>query len=166
MVVTVDEDGEAGTPRPFLDTPAQERGPIFSPDGRWVAYVSNQSGQNEVYVRPYPGQVPETTISTGGGQEPVWARDGSELFYRNGQHMLVVQVETQPTFSVERPQVLFEDPYFFDTSLTRGMPSYDIHPDGERFVMVQTRSADNPETTQLNVVLNWFEELKRLVPVP
>ena len=84
-IVPVAPDGTPGTPEAFLVTPFQERGATFSPDGQWLAFVSNKSGQNEVYVRPYPGPGDEFTISSGGGQEPTWSPDGRELFYRRGE---------------------------------------------------------------------------------
>ncbi len=149
------------TPSPFVATPADERGPMFSPDGRWIAYTSDESGQDEVYVQPYPGPGSKGMVSTAGGDEPVWSVDGRELFYRSGDQMMAVSVETEPTFSVGTPQILFEGPY------ERGVysnPSYDVSPDGERFVMI--RSNRDPTRTQLTVVLDWFDELQRLVPTP
>ena len=79
-----------GDPEPFLVTPFEEGAPMFSPDGRWMAYVSDESGQTEVYVRPYPGPGPRFTVSTTGGREPLWSRDGSELFYRSQEGIMTV----------------------------------------------------------------------------
>ena len=137
-----------------------ERNAIFSPTGRWLAFTSDRSGQVEVYVKPYPGQGGLVQISTDGGLEPVWAQNGKELFYRNGDQMMVVAVETEATFKAERPRLLFEGSYVYNYT---GMTSnYDISPDGQRFLMVQeTQEAAPP---QIHVVLNWFEELKRLAP--
>ncbi len=159
-------DGEP-TPSPFHVTPFEERAPTFSPDGRWLVYVSDESGQDEVYVRPYPGPGGEVIVSTGGGKEPVWARDGKDLFYRNGEQMLVVQVGAEPTFSVGTPEPLFESGYDVDISAggIGGNPNYDISPDGQRFVMVRTTVESGRESPTLNIVLNWFEELKARVPV-
>ncbi len=145
-------------PRPFLRTQFTETGAKFSPDGRWIAYTSNESGESEVYVLAYPGPGGKWKISTGGGAEPIWARSGRELFYRNGDKMMVAEVTTQPTFTTSQPRVLFEGR--FDTLPWNS--NYDVTPDGQRFLMVQ--SADPAGQNQLNVVLNWFEELKRLVP--
>ena len=88
-------------PQPFLRTPFDEFAPMFSPDGRWLAYLSDESGRLEVYVQPYPGPGGKWQISTEGGAEPVWARDGQELFYRsiNGDRMMAVEITTDPTFS-------------------------------------------------------------------
>ncbi len=100
-------------------------------------------------------------ISTGGGDQPVWAHSGEELFYRSEQRLMVVAVETQPTFKAETPRILFEGfyrPAYFDLTT-----NYDISPDGQSFMMIKA-SGDGNSPTQINVVLNWFEELKRLVP--
>src|SRR5262249_44958019 len=85
-------------PQPFLQTPANEGGPTFSPDGRWLAYQSDESGRWEIYVRPFPSPGGKVQISTEGGAEPVWARNGRELFYRNGRKMMVTALETKPMF--------------------------------------------------------------------
>jgi len=147
-----------GGPRtPFLRTAFDERGATFSRDGRWLAYTSNESARDEIYVRPFPGPGPKWQISTGGGSEPVWARSGEELFYRSGDKMMAVGVSTTPPFQVQKPRVLFEGEYARPDPMT----SYGVAPDG-RFVMVrgETQSASSP----LHVVLNWFEELKLRVP--
>ena len=103
-------------------------------------------------------------VSTGGGTEPVWARDGTELFYRNGSQMLVAEVETGRTFSARPPVVLFEGTYETDRSGQSAVPTYDVSPDGHRFVMVRRTDAGEVEPPQMNFVLNWFEELRRLAP--
>jgi serine/threonine-protein kinase len=147
-----------GGPRtPFLRTPFDERGASFSRDGRWLAYTSNESARDEIYVRPFPGPGPKWQISTGGGSEPVWARNGGELFYRSGDKMMAVAVSTTPTFQAQKPRVLFEGEYERPDLMT----SYDVAPDG-RFAMVRGETQSAPST--LHVVLNWFEELKRRVP--
>jgi len=146
-------------PEPVLTNRYRETSPQFSPDGRWLAFSSNRSGQFEVYVKPYPGQGGIVPISTDGGLEPVWARNGEELFYRNGRKMMVVPVQMEPAFKAEKPELLFEGSYLY--SLTNLSTNYDVAPDGQTFVMVQEAEV---EQTQINVVLNWFEELKRLVP--
>jgi eukaryotic-like serine/threonine-protein kinase len=147
--------------QPFLRTPFIEGGATFSPDGRWLAYVSNESGRPEVYVQPYPRPGGKWQISTEGGTERVWARNGRELFYRSGNKMMAVETTTQPSFSAGKPRMLFEGQY-----VTTGFPNmsaaYDVSADGQRFLMVkETEQATSP---QINVVLNWFEELKRRVP--
>ena len=146
-------------PRPFLQTPFGESGSVFSPEGRWLAYMSSESGRQEIYAQPFPGPGGKRQISTEGGREPVWARTG-ELFYRNGNQMMAVEITTEPTFSAGTPKVLFEGDF------QRGAVSranYDVAPDGQRFVMIQVNDPDSG-ATQINVVLNWFEELKRRVP--
>jgi Tol biopolymer transport system component len=151
-----------GEPEMFLGTPFDEGRPAFSPDGRWLAYDSDESGRTEVYVLPYPGQGGKVQVSAGGGRGPLWARSGRELFYRNGNKMMAVAVSTEPELSLSKPEVLFERPYRFLSSRWQFI-DYDVAPDGEHFVMVQ-EVADDPGPSQLNVVLNWFEELKRLAP--
>jgi Tol biopolymer transport system component len=148
-------------PRPFLQTPANECGPMFSPDGRWLAYVSDESGRQEIYVRPFPGPGGKTPISTDGGTQPTWSRDGRELFYRSGDKMMVTAVETKPVFAASKPKLLFEAHY--ETGFSPFEPNYDVSLDGQRFLMIK---ASEPESaaTQLNVVLNWSDELRRLVP--
>ncbi len=150
-------EGDAST---FVATAFDERSPMFSPDGRWLAYVSNESGRDEVYVQPYPGPGGKWPISTEGGTEPRWSADGRELFYRLGDKMMVVEVRSEPAFSSERPQLVFEVPYLRDQF---GTSNYDISPDGQRFLMIKEEGG---QQAQINVVLNWFEELKRLVPTP
>ena len=146
-------------PRPFLQTPFNEGGAVISPDGRWLAYVSNESGRFDVYVQPFPGPGGKRQISTEGGNEPVWSRNGEELFYRNGNQMMAVEITTEPTFSAGTPSILFEGA-FRRGSVLRA--DYDIAPDGQRFVMLQQGGTD--ALTQINVVLNWFEELMQRVP--
>ena len=160
-------DGDL-TPEAFLATPFQERGPTFSPDGRWVAYVSDESGRDEVYVRPYPGPGGQVIISTDGGEEMVWSRDGSELFYRNGDQLMVVAVSTGETFSAQAPAPLFNAPYAFDDAGGgAGNPNYDISPDGQQFIFVEQDPLSGAVgSAPINVVINWFEELKERVPVP
>ncbi|MEE9125421.1 MAG: protein kinase, partial [candidate division NC10 bacterium] len=147
-----------GEASPFLVTSFNELSPMFSPDGRWLAYVSDVSGRDEVYVQPYPGPGGKQVVSTNGGNEPVWAPDGKELFYRNGNRIMVVTVRTEPALLFETPQLLFEGNFVYGTGAWA--PNYDISPDGERFLMVKSEAQSN----ELHVVLNWFEEVRRLVP--
>jgi Tol biopolymer transport system component len=133
----------------------------FSPDGRWLACVSNESGRYEIYVQPYPGPGGKWQISTEGGTEPVWNPNGRELFYRSGNKMIAVDIATQPSFAAGKPKVLFEGQYE-PTVFTNS--NYDASPDGHRFLMLKPSEQEQSAPTQINVVLNWFEELKRRVP--
>ncbi len=135
-----------------------EVGSKFSPDGRWIAYVSDESGQYEVYVRPYPGPGGKWQVSTQGGGEAIWSRDGNELFYRNGNKWMAVAVNLEPEFKAETPRVLFDGPY-----VDVGGLSFDVTPDGQRFLLLEPAAQD--PVTHLNVVLNWFEEVKRKTSV-
>ena len=147
--------------------------PKISPDGRWMAYTSNESGQNQVYVRPYPDvEGGRWQVSTGGGDSPLWSRDGRELFYRIGDEVVAVPIQTEPTFNVETPKSLFRGNYAsVDFSiLNLALNAWDISPDGKRFLMMKDLQAASgtPATSfprRLNIVLNWFEELKERVPV-
>jgi serine/threonine-protein kinase len=148
--------------QPFLRTPFNESVPRFSPDGRWLVYISDESGRYEIYVQPYPGPGGKSQISTDGGTEPVWNPNGRELFYRSGDKMMAVDIATQPSFTAGKPRILFEGQYV-PTPAT--FPNYDVSPDGQRFLMLKPSDQEQAVgPTQINVVLNWFEELKRRVP--
>ena len=146
----------------FLQTKFNEAAPQFSPDGHWLAYVSDESGRKEIYVQPYPGPGGKWQISTEGGAEPLWNRNGRELFYRNGTKVMAVEITTKPGFSPGTPKMLFEGQY--QTLPTISTPNYDVSPDGQRFLMLKPTEQELTATTQINVVLNWFEELKQKVP--
>jgi serine/threonine protein kinase/Tol biopolymer transport system component len=153
--------GQVRKAQPFLRTRFDEAGPRFSPDGRWLAYISNESGRYEVYVQPYPGPGGKWQISTEGGTEPVWNPNGRELFYRSGNKMMAVDITTQPGFAAGTPRMLFEglyDPAPFPIA------NYDVSRDGQRFLMLKPSEQAQAAPTQINVVLNWFEELKQKVP--
>ncbi len=132
--------------------------PCFSPDGRWIAYTSNESGRTEVYVRPYPGPGGKWQVSTDGGTEPVWNPKGRELFYRSEQKMMAVDYTERPEFSAGKPKMLFEGAY---VPLPRSLADYDVSPDGQRFVMLKNAEQRPGE---ISVVLNWTEELKQKAP--
>jgi eukaryotic-like serine/threonine-protein kinase len=142
---------------PLLTTGAREMSPSVSPDGKWLAYVSDESGQNEVYVRPFPDvATAKWQVSVSGGTVPEWARNGRELFYLNGKsEMTSLPVQPGPGFAVGQPKVLFSAvPYV----LGGNVGVYDVAPDGRRFVMV--RPATGVGESELVVVQNWFEELR------
>jgi Tol biopolymer transport system component len=148
------------TPQVFLKTPSNERNPRFSPDGRWLAYESNESGRFQICVRPFPGPGGTSQISTEGGTEPVWSRDGRELFYLNGDKMMAVDIVTRPALAPGSPRLLFEGRY--ETSVTF-TSSYDVSLDGRRFLRAQPTEPVQA-ATQIQAVINWSEELKQRVP--
>lgn len=145
-----------GEAEDLLSTPSIERDAEFSPDGRWLAYVSNESGQEEVYVRPFRGGGGRVVVSHGGGSWPVFARKGRELFYRHGRKVYSVSYDLAPDFAAEAPRLLFEAP----TVDTR----FDVDPSGTRFLMV----AEGPREglrTELRVVLGFAGQVaRRLAP--
>jgi Tol biopolymer transport system component len=145
--------------RAFTQTTFKEGGPTFSHDGRWIAYASSKSGRTEIYMRPFPGPGEEWTISTEGGNEPVWARKTGQLFYRLGDAMMAVDITTTPTAVVGKPRKVFERPYNRSLALWQ---NYDVSPDGQRFLMV--KGSPRMPATRINIVLNLAEQLKRLVP--
>ena len=144
-------------PRALIRAPGNQKNPAISHNGRWIAYESDESGQSEIYVDRFPELGDRTTISVGGGDEPLWASGGDEVFYRRGDAVIAVPVlETDPQFEHGRPVELFSGAF----GHTSGFPRHwDVHPDG-RFLM-----RERATVTELRVVTEWFEELKRLVPV-
>jgi serine/threonine-protein kinase len=144
-------------PTPFIRTAASESNPHFSLDGRWIVYVSDESGRSEVYVSSFPGPPSKILISNNGGNEPMWSRNKRELLYRNGAKMMAVDVSFTPTFSAGTPHLLFEAPYYFSPN---GVTAFDTSLDGERLLMIRSSETDSAPT-QIDVVINWFEELKQ-----
>jgi serine/threonine-protein kinase len=144
--------------------------PRISPDGQWIAYTSNESGKYEVYVRPFPEvDKGHWQVSTAGGDSPLWSPNGRELFYRSGDAAMAVSVKTDPTFSMEVPSVLFRGTYVSAGlgPASTEFRSWDISPDGKRFLMMKEAAATTSEAggpREINIVLNWFEELKQRVP--
>ena len=149
-----------GPPVPFLNTPFNETSGRFSPNGRFFAYVSDESGREEVYVVPYPVPDGRDIISTDGGTEPVWAHSGDELFYRRGEELIAVEVETDQGFSVGASRTLFRGASTPRT-VTETRAHFDVAPDDQSFVMVRRDAGSIP--TRINVVTNFFEELKEKV---
>jgi len=149
-------------PQPFLQSPFDESAAVFSPDGRWLAYQSNESGRLEIYVQTFPDPAGKWQISTEGGREPVWARSGQQLFYRNDSNQtMAVEIVTEPTFTSRRPRLLLEEQY---APLPIPSATYDVAADGRFIVAERAGLSDGSARTQIHLVLNWFEELKRLVP--
>jgi serine/threonine-protein kinase len=142
----------ARPPAPLLNTPADEVAPAISPDGRWLAYVSNESGRAEVYVRAFPGMGGRYQVSPDGGTEPAWSPRGGELIYRRGPALLAAEVREGPPFEVTRRSTLFSDPGYA-TDLTHRL--YDVTPDGQHFVMVRSLAG----TSHLTVTLHRFQNL-------
>jgi Tol biopolymer transport system component len=157
------EEHSPRQPEPFLRTPFDEDLPLFSPDGHWLAYRSNESGRTEVYVAQFPGADVKRQISVGGGDQPMWAPDGKQLFYLNGDHVMTVDLNAESGLQPTKPRVLFEralSPSSADSGVWGH--TWAVFPDGKRFLFVE--NAAKAEVRELRVVLNWFEELKRLVP--
>jgi eukaryotic-like serine/threonine-protein kinase len=142
------------SPTPFANSAFGEWDGFFSPDGRALVYTSTESGRLEVYVRPYPGPGGRRQVSTDGGNSPVWARTGKELFYLNGDRLMTASIRTAPQIAVGAPSLLFEGEYDFAGIV----PNHDVTPDGTAFVML--RGERREPWQQINVVLNWFEELR------
>jgi Tol biopolymer transport system component len=152
MTTTLDDP----EPRPLVDGPGWEGGASTSPDGRWMAYASDESGQFEVYVQSYPGPGGKWQLSTEGGKGPIWSRDGREIFYTDGYRMMVVPVKTEPTFSSGAPRELFVCGFY---RAFGPYPDYDVAPDGQRFLMFH-RSHDDPPRREINVVTNLAATLR------
>ena len=159
--------------QPLVQTPFNELNGDISPDGRWLAYQSDESGQREIYARPFPDvSGGKWQISTNGGTRPLWARNGQELFYlatnRAAAALMSVRIDRGTTWAPGTPTKLFEGRYFFNDGLriTGDGRTYDASPDGQRFLMIKLGSGSDQTATPptLVVVLNWSEELKRLVP--
>jgi serine/threonine protein kinase len=164
MAAHVDEDRQAES----VDREkAPEGSPKFSPDGRWLAYCSNESGKSQAYVQAFPGPGPKIQISNDGGTDPVWKRNGGELYYRNGDSMMAVVVSTTPKFTAGRPEELWRGRYSHGMSSSCGPPgatssNYDVTADGKRFLMIKDEDQDRAASKQIVVVLGWINELNRL----
>ncbi|MHC4387815.1 MAG: protein kinase domain-containing protein [Planctomycetota bacterium] len=145
--------------QPFLQEKYNEKATVFHPNGGWIAYAADETepGRFEIYVQRFPDRGDKQTISTDGGDEPVWDPSGEALYYRTGDKMMVVTVETVPEFSFSAPKEMFSGRF----QSNRCSANYDMTPDGERFIMIKPDEESEP--TQINIVLNWGEELKRLV---
>jgi serine/threonine-protein kinase len=148
------------TSKPVIRTTVAERNAAISPDGRWLAYVSNESGADEVYVRPFAGAGARLQVSTDGGSEPSWARQGLRLIYRSKDQILAAPIVTQPRLSAEASVVLFRGR--FSRTDTGGTPGYGVGPD-DRLLLVQPIEPEQPAIV-INLVTNWFDEVRRHAP--
>ena len=142
---------KGGNPHPFLKTPFDEWFPQFSPDGRFVAYESNESGRPEIYVQSFSGPEGKWQISTDGGARPVWPRKDNEIFYANGNKLMAVPVQTTPRFSAGTPHVLFEGDFYASGHY------YDATPDGKQFFFIKG-AGHTTSVSQIDLVLNWTSE--------
>jgi serine/threonine-protein kinase len=154
-------DARSGRVRPFLNSQFNEMYPEFSPDGRWIAYSSDESKRSEVYVRSFLDAGRRHAVSGQGGGEPLWARNGKQLFYRCEAQVWAVDVRTDGDFSTGKPRLLFERPGYSSGLPIRG---YDLSRDGQRFLMVRMEQRKPTPVTDMILVQNWFEELKQKVP--
>ena len=153
------------TPTLIIRGPSDEGRPSISPDGRWIAYQANPLGRFEVYVQPFPELGDLHQVSTEGGASPVWHQNGRELFYRRGRMMISVPITaTGRSFEFGNPRTLFERPYVMEGSDVGGGRSYALAPDG-RFLMIKEQQGleGGSGPTEIVVILNWIEELKRLL---
>jgi len=153
--------------RPVARSRFSEGGAKFSPDGKWIAYSSDESGRPQIYVQPFPGPGPKVQVSSEGGTDPRWRATGGELYYRRFGQMMAVAVTTSPTLKVSAPRQLWvETKYTSGSGSSCGMPgvtasNYDVTPDGQRFLMVRDEDT-NLASTKVVVVMNWAEELRGL----
>ena len=160
-------DRAEAKPEKWFDAAFTMEGAQFSRDMRRVTYLSQETGSREIYIRDYPGHGGQVTVSVGGGQEPVWAKNG-EVFYRSlplaGNRMFGVSVMAGPTLKVATPALLFQGPYYFSPT---GSPraQYDVTADGKRFLML-TSATGSDVRPRIVVVQHWFEELKKVLPTP
>jgi hypothetical protein len=146
-----------GSPRPLLKTQFGERNAAIAPDGKWMVFVSTDAGRDDVYVASFPEPGARVPVSTSGGWQPVWSRDGKELYFRQGDWMMVAPVQAAP-FRIGVPRQLF----LFERALygaDPNVPDYDVGPDG-RFVAVRASGAQS----EIRVIVNWDGELKRSGP--
>jgi eukaryotic-like serine/threonine-protein kinase len=147
------------TPTAVVNTQFMEYAAAASADGRWLAYQSNESGRPEIYVRELTGAGGRWPISTGGGEEPRWSPDGTELYYRVDGQLMAVPIETSSSFHAGTPTGLFNEVY--DLRSNSGQ-TYTVDPHGGRFLMIRPPKEDS--SAHISVVVNWFEEMRRLIP--
>jgi dipeptidyl aminopeptidase/acylaminoacyl peptidase len=163
-IYTLSLDGNR-MPHALLRTKFSEGSPKFSPDGKWLAYSTNESGRPEVRAMTYPPPGPNLQLSTDGGTDPVWRHDGKELYYRNGEKMMAVAVSNGAAVPFARPTVLWEARYLAGVGSSCGMSgptsaNYDVTADGQRFLMIEDKS-EVLQCKLLHVVTNWSREILR-----
>jgi serine/threonine-protein kinase len=146
-------DGRLGEPKPLLQTSFNEGGVSFSPDSRFLAYISDETGRSEIYVRSFPSGDGKWRVSTNGGTSARWSRDGQELFFVEGQQLMAVAVTTRPTFSMHTASPLFSKP-----TLRSFNPQYDVTADRQRFILRERPADERP--LAVHVVHEWFEEFR------
>ena len=165
-ILTVSMEDAGREPQVFVEGKPSAEGADFSTDMRYASYLSIETGQREIYIRPYPGPGGQATVSVGGGREPIWSPNG-EVFYRSpaGDRMFAVSAATAPALKVGPPLLLFEAPYYISPT-NSPRPQYDVTPDGQRFLLISSgRGPDaGAARPKIVVVANWLEELKRLLP--
>jgi hypothetical protein len=161
--------------KPLLQGPYNEYYPQISPDGKWMAYTLDEGGsQLEVYVCSFPDMNKDKRhVSSGGGHSPLWSPNSPELFYCQYEEIMSVKVETDPKLNLGKPEVLFRKTYYYDTDSGGISAGWDIHPDGDRFLMIKPPAAVDEESSETSaveesrkiiIVTNWFEELRKKVP--
>jgi Tol biopolymer transport system component len=167
LTLSIEGNEKAGwkprEPQPFVNSAFAELGPAFSPDGRWLVYDSNESGNYEVYVRPFPGPGGKWQISTGGGLYPKWSRNGKELFYGtpDSKIMVVTYTATGDSFHADKPQ-LWSPGQFTDRG---GTSPFDLHPDGKRLAVLKAPGTEQPPAVnKVSFVFNFFDEISRKLP--
>jgi tRNA A-37 threonylcarbamoyl transferase component Bud32 len=160
-----DSGWKPGKPQPFLASSSSEWRPAFSPDGHWLAYTSDESGNDEVYVRPFPGPGGKWQISSGGGRIPKWSRHSKELFYRTRENRIVVATYTATgdSFNAEKPRQW--SPGQFTNAATGDAGNFDLHPDGKRFAVLMPPGREGTaKVDKVTFIFNFFDELRRKVP--
>jgi Tol biopolymer transport system component len=168
MTVPIEGDQRSGwkpgEPKPFVNSVYDERLPAFSPDGRWIAYQSNETGNYEAYVRPFPGPGGKLQISTGGGLAPRWSHNGKELFYRtvtDDKIMLVTYTASGDSFHADKPQPWSPGQV---TDLGLGIYDFDLHPDGKRFAVLKVPGTEQTAAVnKVSFIFNFFDEIRSKV---